>query len=121
MGLGFQSISVLQTPPFWQALYDQNLLSQAVFGFYLERYVDHVEKVDTAPGGTLTLGGTNTSLYTGHIEFIGMPNGTTPSYWLQQVQSGCFPRAVVRQLNHLLVISFRFDGPGHVGQRSKHQ
>ncbi|KAH0828118.1 aspartic peptidase domain-containing protein [Lanmaoa asiatica] len=87
MGLGFQSISVLKTPPFWQALYNQNLLSRPVFGFYLERYVNQVEKKDTAPGGTLTLGGANASLYAGNIEFIDMPNGTIPSYWLQQVQT----------------------------------
>lgn len=90
MGLGFQSISFLQTPPFWQALNDQNELPQPTFGFYLERHVDRDERAGTAPGGTLTLGGTNTSLYTGNIEFIVMPNGTTPSYWLQQVQSECF-------------------------------
>lgn len=63
-----------------------------MFGFYLERYINQVDKVDTAPGGTLTLGGTNASLYTGNIEFIDMPNGITPSYWLQQVQSECFSR-----------------------------
>ncbi|KAF8554784.1 acid protease [Imleria badia] len=87
MGLGFQSISVLQTKPFWQVLDNQDLLSEPVFGFYLERYIDQVDKVDTAPGGTLTLGGTNASFYAGDIEFIGMPNGTTPSYWFQQVQA----------------------------------
>ena len=92
MGLGFQTISTLQTPPFWQALYNQNLLPEPVFGFFLERHVDQVQKADTAPGGTFTLGGTNTSLYAGDIEFINMPSGTTPSYWLQQVQSKCFPR-----------------------------
>ena len=91
MGLGFQNISALQTPPFWQALDNQNLLSKPVFGFYLERSIGTVDSVVTAPGGTLTLGGTNVSLYTGDIEFIGIPNGTTPSYWLQQVQSACFP------------------------------
>ena len=91
MGLGFQNISALRTPPFWQALDSQSVLSQPVFGFYLERYIDRVDKMITAPGGTLTLGGTNASLYTGDIEFIPMPDGTTPSYWLQQVQSKCVP------------------------------
>ncbi|KIJ18473.1 hypothetical protein PAXINDRAFT_167075 [Paxillus involutus ATCC 200175] len=84
MGLGFSTISALQTTPFWQALYNSNLLSQPMFGFYLERYIND-PAVNTAPGGTLTLGGTNSSLYTGQIEFINMPSGSTPSYWLQQV------------------------------------
>ncbi|KAG8214186.1 aspartic peptidase domain-containing protein [Butyriboletus roseoflavus] len=87
MGLGFPLISASQTPSFWQALYDQNSLSQPMFGFYLERHVNQVDKANTAPGGTLTLGGTNASLYTGNIEFIDMPNGITPSYWLQQVKT----------------------------------
>ncbi|KAH7889011.1 aspartic peptidase domain-containing protein [Phlebopus sp. FC_14] len=87
MGLGFSTISSLQTTPFWQALYNANMLSQPLFGFYLERYVDSSQTVDAAPGGTLTLGGTNTTVYTGNIEFIDMPSGSTPSYWLQQVSS----------------------------------
>jgi cathepsin D len=87
MGLGFASISALQTTPFWEAIYNANMFSQPLFGFYLERYVNQAQQINTAPGGTLTLGGTNTSLYTGQIEFINMPSGTTPSYWLQQVST----------------------------------
>lgn len=90
MGLGFQAISVLQSQPFWQVLYNQNLLSEPVFGLYLERHVDQLQNANTVPGGTFTLGGTNSSLYIGDIEFINMPSGTTPSYWLQQVQGKYF-------------------------------
>ncbi|KIJ18474.1 Merops: A01.UPA [Paxillus involutus ATCC 200175] len=85
MGLGFSTISALKTTPFWQTLYNSNLLSQPMFGFYLERYIADQTQINSAPGGTLTLGGTNSSLYTGQIEFINMPSGSTPSYWLQQV------------------------------------
>lgn len=87
MGLGFQTISALQTTPFWETLYNQSKLSSPVFSFYLERYVNDAQEINTAPGGTFTLGGTNTSLFTGNIDFIDMPSGTTPSYWFQQVQS----------------------------------
>lgn len=55
-----------------------------MFSFQLERYITEISE---APGGTFTLGGTNTGLYTGNIEFIDMPSGTTPSYWLQDVKS----------------------------------
>jgi len=85
MGLGFASISAIQATPFWQTLLNEGALSSPVFSFYFTRYVDQ-DPMDTAPGGTLTLGGTDTSLYSGEIEFIGMPSGTTPSYWLQQLQ-----------------------------------
>ncbi|KAG6375622.1 aspartic peptidase domain-containing protein [Boletus reticuloceps] len=89
MGLAFQSISILQTPPFWQAIDDRHLLANLVFGIFLERHtgVNQVDNGTTAPGGTLTLGGTNASLYTGNIEFIDMPKGTSPSHWFQQVQT----------------------------------
>lgn len=90
MGLGFQPLSSLQTTPFWQVLYEQNKLSSPVFSFYIERYVNDVQQINAAPGGIFTLGGANTSLYQGNIEFIGMPNGTTPSFWLQQLQSEPF-------------------------------
>lgn len=85
MGLAFDTLASLDATPFWQALSEQNELSSPVFSFYLERQINQAES-DTAPGGTFTLGGTNTSLYTGNIDFIDMPSGTTPSYWLQQVQ-----------------------------------
>ena len=93
MGLSFQNLSAVQNPPIWQALASQNSFSKSIFGVYLERDVGPVDVINTTtttPGGTLTLGGTNTSLYTGNIEFTDMPRGATPSYWFQQVQSECF-------------------------------
>ncbi|KAH7925633.1 acid protease [Leucogyrophana mollusca] len=87
MGLGFEVLSAQNATPFWVALDNANQLSASVFSFYLERYVNQANEIDTAPGGVLTLGGTNTSLYTGNIEFINMPSGTTPSYWLQEVSA----------------------------------
>lgn len=89
LGLGFASISALETTPFWQSVMNQNMLSSPVFSFYLERYVNQAG-MNEAPGGTFTLGGTNTSLYTGNVQFIDMPSGTTASYWLQAVKSESF-------------------------------
>ncbi|OJA14051.1 hypothetical protein AZE42_05216, partial [Rhizopogon vesiculosus] len=85
MGLGFQAISALDTTPFWQALYSASQLSEPLFSFYLERYVDQANLINAAPGGILTLGGTNSSLYQGSIEYIDL---TGPqSYWLLTVSS----------------------------------
>jgi cathepsin D len=84
MGLGFTSISTLQTTPFWEALYNANDLAEPLFSFYLERYVSQANN-SAAPGGMLTLGGTNSSLYTGSIEYLNM---TSPSsFWLLTVSS----------------------------------
>ncbi|KAG1871567.1 aspartic peptidase domain-containing protein, partial [Suillus subluteus] len=72
MGLGFASISALQTTPFWEALYNANDLAEPLFSFYLERYVNQANQISTAPGGVLTLGGTNSSLYNGSIEYLNL-------------------------------------------------
>jgi cathepsin D len=83
MGLGFASISALQTTPFREALYNANDLAEPLFSFYLERYVNQANQISAAPGGVLTLGGTNSSLYNGSIEYL---NLTGPSsYWLLTV------------------------------------
>ncbi|KAG2341142.1 acid protease [Suillus weaverae] len=84
MGLGFNTISALSATPFWQALYSAGQLSQPLFSFYLERYIDQ-STMNTAPGGTLTLGGTNSSLYQGSIEYLNLAG--SPSYWLLNVNS----------------------------------
>lgn len=87
MGLGFQSISGLQTTPFWAALSNSSQLSASEMSFYLERYVNSANEIDSAPGGVMTLGGTNSSLYQGNIDYQNFPSGSTPSYWLQDVKS----------------------------------
>ncbi|KAI6037555.1 aspartic peptidase domain-containing protein [Pisolithus marmoratus] len=87
MGLGFQTISALQATPFWQALYNANMLTEPLLGFYLQRWITSSTIIADAPGGSFTIGGTNTSLYTGNIEYIDMPSGSTPSYWLQQIST----------------------------------
>jgi cathepsin D len=87
MGLGFNTISALNTTPFWQALYSANQLSEPLFSFYLERYIDQ-STMNTAPGGVLTLGGTNSSLYQGSIEYLSL--ASSPSYWLLNVNCKLF-------------------------------
>lgn len=85
MGLGFASISTLQTTPFWEALYNANDLFEPLFSFYLERHVNQANQVGATPGGMLTLGGTNSSLYNGSIEYLNLTG--PPSYWLLTVSS----------------------------------
>ena len=48
-------------------VYNANNLSETLFSFYLERYVNEANQISAAPGGVLTLGGTNSSLYNGSI------------------------------------------------------
>lgn len=81
LGLAFQPLAVTQTMPFWQALIQANQLSAPEMSFHMARLVD----VNNAPaetfGGTFTLGGTNSSLYTGNIEFLNIVV-SPPTFWL---------------------------------------
>jgi cathepsin D len=84
MGLGFNGTSALQATPFWETLWLNNLLSEPLFSFYFERYIDK-PLMDAAPGGVLTLGGTNSSLYQGSIEYTNLTFGTI--FWQLDVKS----------------------------------
>ncbi|KAH7929296.1 acid protease, partial [Leucogyrophana mollusca] len=88
MGLAFMPISAMKAYPFWENLVN-NELANNVMSFYLERYVDQSTDISTAPGGTFILGGINSSLYTGEIEFLPVPQptGPTPSYWMLEVSA----------------------------------
>ncbi|KAH9053219.1 acid protease [Lactarius vividus] len=86
MGLAFQGIASSNAVPFWQALVNDNLFTNPEFSFFITRFVDDSSAQDEEPGGVLTLGGTNTTLYQGDIDFRSF---TSPirggSFWLQTV------------------------------------
>ncbi|VDC07598.1 unnamed protein product [Peniophora sp. CBMAI 1063] len=87
-GLGFQSLSASGALPFWQALVNAGELDSPDMSFYFTRHLDDAtSSTETDPGGTFTLGGTNSSFYQGDIEFNAFPDGTEPSFWLQTVSS----------------------------------
>jgi cathepsin D len=89
MGLAFQSIAQTRALPFWQALVNNNLFTSPDISFWLTRSVNNQNAQAAEPGGVMTLGGSNTSLYTGNIEFLPMPSSTSPTYWLLQISSAC--------------------------------
>ncbi|OJA13873.1 hypothetical protein AZE42_12977, partial [Rhizopogon vesiculosus] len=72
------------TTPFWETLYLSGQLSEPLFSFYLERYINQ-PLINSSPGGILTLGGTNSSLYQGSIEYTNLT--FAPSYWILNVSS----------------------------------
>jgi Eukaryotic aspartyl protease len=82
MGLAFSALSVTKSTPFWQSLSDGGQLTSTEFAFQLTRERGTSFVSDTGFGGTFTLGGTNSSLYSGNIEFLNMANSATPTYWL---------------------------------------
>ena len=86
MGLAFQGIANSQALPFWQALVDGNHFTSPEFSFYITRFINDQSATNEEPGGVLTFGGTNSTLYQGNIDFqpftLSMGGG---SFWLQTV------------------------------------
>jgi len=80
MGLAFDAISSTRSTPFWQALSQGGQLSTQEMSFWLTRVSGEKNPKTEEPGGVFTLGGTNSSLFTGDIEFNSLAD--TPSFWL---------------------------------------
>ncbi|KAH9484944.1 Pepsin A [Psilocybe cubensis] len=86
MGLAFSSIASTRATPFWQALSSAGQLSSPELSFFLTRADPNSQSLDN-PGGVFTLGGTNSSLFTGNIEFNNMPANSQASFWLQSLSA----------------------------------
>jgi cathepsin D len=83
MGLAFSAVAYT---PFWQALGSQ--LAAPEMAFYLTRFNGDSSAKEEEPGGVFTLGGTNSTLFTGDIEFLNMPSGT-PTFWFLTMSGQC--------------------------------
>ncbi|KAI0250122.1 aspartic peptidase domain-containing protein [Lactifluus subvellereus] len=87
MGLAFQGIADIGAVPFWQALLN-NSLTNPEFSFFLTRFVNNPNAKTEEPGGVFTLGGTNTTLFQGNIDFQSFtPPPGGGSLWLQTISS----------------------------------
>jgi phytepsin len=80
LGLGFESISVDAVTPVWYNLLSQNLVSQPVFSFWLNRDPN----APNGQGGELVLGGADPNHYTGTFAYVPLTNET---YWEFSVDS----------------------------------
>ncbi|KNZ76590.1 Lysosomal aspartic protease [Termitomyces sp. J132] len=91
MGLAFQAIASTNAVPFWQTLTSNKQLDSPEFSFFLTRFRNDPNASEEEPGGVFTLGGTNSSLFTGDIEFLNMPSLPSPapsaSFWLLQLSA----------------------------------
>ncbi|KAL6299535.1 aspartic peptidase domain-containing protein [Sparassis latifolia] len=88
MGLAWQQIASSGATPFWEALQQTSgALSEPLMAFQLTRFDNNTRVVPQSglePGGTFTLGGVDSSLYTGDIDYQDIPSGET-GYWMQQL------------------------------------
>lgn len=108
MGLSFQGLAKTRGVPFWQALATGNQLTAPEFSFYLARHVDEINPPETSPGGVMTLGGRNSSLFTGDVDFVNLVAiGGVQHYWslsLSAVTVQGKPVTVTTGVNALSVI-----------------
>ena len=70
-------------------------LAAPEMSFWLTRQITNRNAPEDAPGGVFTLGGTNSSLFTGNIEFLNMPAATQPTFWLLQMSGMWMPSLVL--------------------------
>jgi cathepsin D len=86
MGLAFQGIADTRAVPFWQGLIANNQLTNPEFSFFITRFNGKKSAVPEEPGGVFTLGGTNSTLYKGNIDFQTFtPPVSNGSFWLQTI------------------------------------
>ncbi|KZV73516.1 acid protease [Peniophora sp. CONT] len=86
LGLAFQNIAVSGASPLWETLIAAGELSSPEMSFYIKRYASiATSPTQLDPGGTFTLGGTNSSFFKGDIEFNAFPPHVIPSAWMQLV------------------------------------
>lgn len=82
MGLAFEALASTESTPFWQVLLNNNQLATPEMAFWLTREIDNRNAKEIEFGGEFTLGGTNSSLFTGDIDFVNMPSLRTQTFWL---------------------------------------
>jgi cathepsin D len=94
MGLAFQALASTRAVPFWEALTSANQLTSPEFSFFLTRFITDLNANDAEPGGVFTLGGANTTLFTGDIEFLDLANNgviNQNTFWLLPMTGKTFP------------------------------
>lgn len=79
MGLAWSPLASTQQMPFWQTLASGGNWDSALFGVQLTRYGNVSGAAENEPGGVIDMGYTNSSLYTGSIEYHNLVG--TPQYW----------------------------------------
>jgi cathepsin D len=80
LGLGFAKIAQTTKTPFWQAVISGNEAASPKFGFWLALSSALVQPEQSVPGGVFTFRGTNTSFYSGDIQFHEL-TGDNTGFW----------------------------------------
>ncbi|GBE86151.1 Aspartic protease [Sparassis crispa] len=85
MGMAWQQIASSGATPFWETLEQTSgSLSEPLMAFQLTRFGNDTNARQLEPGGTFTLGGVDSSLFTGNIDYQDIPSGEI-GYWIQEL------------------------------------
>jgi cathepsin D len=80
MGLGFSSLAVSKSTPWWVSLATSKW-NDPVFAFYLKRYRNVASASSTeSDGGSVSFGGLDSSLYSGDITYVSVADNKQ-AYW----------------------------------------
>ncbi|KAI9067338.1 acid protease [Trametes sanguinea] len=86
MGLAFEALASTNAVPFWQALATDGQFASPEISFWLARHLDDENPPDEQNGGVMTLGGTNSTLFTGDVEFVPLTTvGGSPTFWMLEM------------------------------------
>jgi len=85
MGLGWQQLSSSGAMPLWETLASSGAWSEPLMAFALTRFINQSGTQALEPGGVFTMGATNSTLFTGDIEYTDIPTGQE-GYWLLPIQ-----------------------------------
>ena len=87
MGLAFATISASNSTPFWQTLVQTSgVLDSPLFAIQITRFVNDTNQNAAAvqPGGSFSIGATDSSLFTGDIDYQDIPD-VNSGFWLQSL------------------------------------
>ncbi|KAI0645865.1 aspartic peptidase domain-containing protein [Trametes meyenii] len=85
LGLAFEALASTNAVPFWQALVNNGEFATPEISFWLDRHLDDNNPPEEQSGGVMTLGGTNSTLFTGDIEFIPLTTSGSPTFWMLEM------------------------------------
>ena len=88
MGLAWQSIASSRAEPFWQTLASSGAWDEPVMTFQITRFSNISQTRSLEPGGTFTMGALNSSLYTGDIDYVNLPQDAI-TYWTLPLTCTC--------------------------------
>jgi cathepsin D len=100
MGFGWTALAESKATPFWQSAFNSSTNgndSSSEFGLFIQRLHNpftQSEDDSEEPGGTLTLGGVNTTFYSGDIEFLNLTTSQVPGqpdFWTLNLASASIP------------------------------